>query len=282
MGGRGTHRVERLMGTVISIDVPDDVEASAVDLAFERLVAIDARFSTYRPDSEVSRYDRGEIDDLAISPELRTVLQMCEWVRDTSDGVFDVRRHRQDGRLDPSGLVKGWAVEEAARILDRAGARNYAINAGGDILARGRPRPDRAWRVGIQHPAVRDAVAAVLEVRDGAVATSGAYERGEHIVDARTGEAPRDVESVTVAGPSLAFADAYATAAFAMGTDGIRWIAGIPDYAGCAVTTDGRLVWTQSFEPLLARSERPEPITSFSQSITGRRTMAGRGSDSAR
>lgn len=242
------------MGTAITIDVRDpDVPAAAVDEAFGRLAAIEARFSTYRPDSEVSRYGRGEIDDLDISAELRTVLQMCEEVRITSGGVFDIRRHRPDGVVDPTGLVKGWSVEAAATVLIASGARNFAIDAGGDLLARGEPESGRRWRVGIQHPLRRDRVAAVLEVRDLAVATSGAYERGDHVIDARTGTAPTDVLSVTVAGPSLAFADAYATAAFAMGADGIRWMASVPDYAGCAITTDDRLVWTESFEPLLVR-----------------------------
>ena len=242
------------MGTAITIDVRDDeVSDTAVDEAFERLEGVEARFSTYRPDSEVSRYGRAEIDDEAISPELRMVLQMCDDVRNSSDGAFDIRRHRRDGRIDPSGLVKGWAVDEAAAVLDRRGARNYAINAGGDILARGRPEPGRAWRIGIQHPRLRDAQAAVLEVRDIAVATSGAYERGEHVIDARTGAPPADVLSVTVAGPRLAFADAYATAAFAMGAAGIGWIATIPGHAGCAITTDGRLIWTEAFEPFLVR-----------------------------
>ena len=126
--------------------------------------------------------------------------------------MFDIRRHRADGVVDPSGLVKGWAVEEAVAILLRAGGRNFAVNAGGDIVVRGGPAPGRAWRVGIQHPEIRQAMAAVLEVRDLAVATSGAYERGEHVIDARSGAPPTDLLSATVVGPSLTFADAYATA----------------------------------------------------------------------
>jgi thiamine biosynthesis lipoprotein len=243
------------MGTAVGIDVRDQaVPDLAVDRAFERVRAIEARFSTFRPDSEVSRYGRGEIENADLSDELRAVLDWCESVRIRSGGVFDIGRHRPDGIADPSGLVKGWAVEEAALVLERAGARNFAINAGGDIVARGKPIPGRAWRVGIQHPEIRQAMAAVLDVRDLAVATSGAYERGEHVVNAVTGAAPIGLLSATVAGPSLTFADAYATAAFAMGIDGIRWIASLPGYEGCAVTADRRFVWTEGFEPLLVRS----------------------------
>ena len=169
------------------------------------------------------------------------MLRLCEAVRISSGGTFDISRHRPDGLVDPSGLVKGWAVDEAAAVLESRGARNYAINAGGDILARGEPSPDRAWRVGIQHPQIRDAMAAVIDVRDLAVATSGAYERGEHVINAQTGAPPTDVVSFTVVGLRLAFADAYATAAFAMGAEGIRWIDRLPGYAGC-LRHDGRPV----------------------------------------
>lgn len=242
------------MGTAIGIDVRDPgVPDAAVDDAFVRLAAAEARFSTYRADSEVSRYGRGEIGDDDLSAEFREVLRLCEAVRISSGGAFDVR-HRPDGLVDPTGLVKGWAVDEAAAVLEGHGARNYTINAGGDILARGEPSPGRAWRVGVQHPQIREAMAAVLEVRDLAVATSGEYERGDHVIDPHTGARPTGMLSVTVAGPSLALADAYATAAFAMGADGIRWIAALSGYAGCAITTDGQLVWTNAFEPLLIRS----------------------------
>ena len=137
------------MGTAIGIDVRDaGVPDAAVDEAFVRLAAIEARFSTYRPDSEVSRYGRGEIDDDDLSAEFREVLRLCEAVRISSGGAFDVAAIGQTASSIPPGLVKGWAVDEAAAVLERRGARNYAINAGGDILARGEPSPGRAWRVG--------------------------------------------------------------------------------------------------------------------------------------
>jgi thiamine biosynthesis lipoprotein len=241
------------MGTMVGIDVRDEgVDEGVIEQALSRLRSIEARFSTFRPDSEVSRYGRGEVDDAALSSELREVLELSEVVRAVSDGYFDIRGHRPDGSPDPSGLVKGWAVEQAARVLDRYRAANYAITAGGDIVARGQAAPGRPWRIGVQHPGIRDRVAAVVEVRDLAIATSGAYERGDHVIDPHTGRPPDGVLSITVVGPSLTRADAYATAAFAMGRAGIEWIASLPGYAGCAITTDDRLVWTEGFEPLRA------------------------------
>ena len=148
--------------------------------------------------------------------------------------------------------MKGWSLENSGRILEEAGARNYCINGGGDIVTRGEAAPGRAWRVGIRHPLIADKLATVLAARDGAVATSGAYERGDHVRDPFTGRAPAGILSVTIVGPSLTLADSYATAALAMGQDGLAWVAGIPEYEGCAITTnpDGtnpRLVWTPGF-----------------------------------
>ena len=250
---RGPHRVAPVMGTVISIDVRDPaIPESAVDAMLARLEEIEGRFSPYRPDSEISRIVRGELAEADASAEVRFVLGMCDDLHRTTGGWFDARGHRADGRLDPSGLVKGWAVEEAALILEEAGARNFSCNCGGDVIARGRPEPGRSWRVGIRHPDRAGAVARVLAIRDLAVATSGTYERGEHIRDPHTGEAPRGLVSVTVVGPSLTWADVYATTAFAMGGAGPAWVATHPGYGALAITADERLVWTPTVEPLLA------------------------------
>jgi len=232
----GLHRIEHIMGTAIDIDVRDAfVAPAALDLAFDYLRQVDTRFSTYRPDSEVSRLIRGELAESDVSPELGEVLELCERVRLTSEGYFDIRAHRPDGRPDPTGLVKGWSLENAGRILEDGGARNYCINGGGDIVIRGEPLPGTAWRVGVRHPLEADKLATVLEVREGAVATSGAYERGDHVLDPFTGKPPKGVLSLTVVGPSLTYADAYATAAFAMGPTGLAWIAHLEGYYGCSI-----------------------------------------------
>ena len=252
-------RVEAVMGTMVSIDVEQPVVAERVlDEVFEQLHDIDARFSTYRADSEVSRLARGELLEKDASLDVRHVLAACDHLAAVTGGAFDARRHRTDGRLDPSGFVKGWAIEEAAWLIDSAGGRNYWINAGGDIVARGEAAPGRPWRVGIRHPDQADKVAAVLAVSDRAVATSGSYERGEHIADARTGATPTGLRSVTVVGPGLAFTDAYATAIYVMGLEGLHWLARDPeriDYAAYAITDDGRAVWTDGMERYLVRGD---------------------------
>jgi len=246
------HAVERMMGTVVGIQVAEPtIPMSAVEAAFAAIRDVDARFSPFKPDSEVSRLIRGELDEADLSADVTDVLGLCESVRLRSDGAFDARRHRPDGRPDPTGIVKGWAVERAARLLEAAGASSFAINAGGDVVVRGEPSPGRPWRVGIQHPLEPARVARVLLLRDGAVATSGIYERGLHIVDSRTGRPPCGLLSLTVVGPSLTYADAFATAAFAMGPDGVAWVARQPGYGAFAVTEDHRSVWTPLVDRLL-------------------------------
>ncbi len=258
-------RVEHIMGTAIGIDVRDpDFDPEVVDNAFGRLRAIDEIFSPYRPDSEISRLARGELPEAECEPEVRWVLGLCDDLARTTKGYFDARRHRADGGLDPSGLVKGWALEEAAWMLEAAGATNFSVNGGGDIVARGEPEPGRPWRVGIRHPRERDRVAAVLAIRAGAVATSGGYERGDHIVDPHSGVSPRALASMTVVGPSLTYADVFATTAFAMGGDGIDWVAGQEGYGAYAITGDDRAIWTDLVDRMLvpadgARQRADEP-----------------------
>ncbi len=241
------------MGTAIRVELPDGRLGSVLDEVFAWFREVDARFSLYRADSEMSRLARGEIAQIDVHQDIREVLDQCEVVRVRSGGMFDVRRHRADGLLDPTGLVKGWSVDRAGAILSAAGVGDWSIDAGGDIRTRGRPAPGAAWRVGIQHPLRRDAIAAVVSGTDMAVATSGAYERGDHIIDPDGSGAPGRLLSVTVVGPELAFADAYATAAFAMGRDAARWIASIPDYEGGVITSEERVIWTAGMDRYLDR-----------------------------
>jgi thiamine biosynthesis lipoprotein len=212
-------------------------------VAWARVMAelreVDAVFSTYRLDSVVSRLGRGEIALEACPPEMAEVLALGELAERQSRGAFRVRRAGPAGEavLDPTGVVKGWAVERAADHLRALEATDFCLSAGGDLV--GRALEGEPWRVGIEDPHDPARVLAVVPVRDGAGATSGTAHRGAHLVDARTGLAPRGVASVTVIGPDLTWADIDATAAYAQGADAARWLAGRAGRTGLVVWPDG-------------------------------------------
>ena len=234
-------RVERVMGMPIRVDVPGGIAEPVLDEVFGWLRFVDATFSTYDRRSEICRLNRGELRRSEAHPVVREVLDRCDELRAQTGGAFDAGAPLPGG-VDPSGLVKGWAVERAAALLERAGARRFLVDAGGDVALRGGP-----WRVGIRHPRRRDRLAAVLELHDAAVATSGAYERGPHIVDPRTRRPAAGALSVTVVGPDLGTADAYATAAFAMGARGPAWTAMLEGHAAMTVLPDDRVLATPGF-----------------------------------
>jgi thiamine biosynthesis lipoprotein len=245
--------VEEVMGTVVSLDARG-AETEQAQAAFARLMTwlrgVDRRFSTYRADSEISRIDRGELRVADASDDVRWVLERCAALRGETGGAFD---ERAGGRLDPSALVKGWAVQRGADILAAAGLTDFALSAGGDVVVRGGALPEPAWRVGIQHPRDRGAIAMAVALTDATVATSGAYERGAHLLDPRTGSPPQGVLSVTVVGPDLGSADAYSTAAFALGADGPRWTLGLDDgYEAMTILADDCVLSTPGF-PLAER-----------------------------
>jgi len=252
-------RVEQIMGTAIVIDVREPAPAEnvvdqALEAAFEYFRAVDERFSTYKADSEVSRINCGLISEQDVIGQLREVLDLCEQARQLSDGYFDIRGHRDDGQIDPSGLVKGWSVEGAARFLDAAGVINYSINAAGDIVCRGSAEPGIGWRIGIRDPWDAQQIAATVTIRDQSIATSGAYERGPHVVSPHSHRPPDGIASMTVIGPSLTWADTWATTAFAMGVRGVDWVAReLAGYEACAVSSDRHLVMSAGFERFLAR-----------------------------
>jgi FAD:protein FMN transferase len=225
--------VEHVMG--MPVRVSGEIDAARV---FAWLRWVDATFSTYRADSEISRLARGE--RFEPHPLVRGVLARCEELRVETGGLFDARA---GGRLDPSGFVKGWAVERAAAF----GSGRFLIDAGGDVVLRG------SWRVGIRHPYEPDRLAAAITVADCAVATSGAYERGPHIIDPRTRLPASGLSSVTVVGRDLGTADAYATAAFVAGDP--AWTAGL-----AAMTIAGDRVFTTASWP----RGRTRPVRSAS------------------
>jgi len=245
------HRVEHVMGMPISVDVRDPgVPGSALDVAFAWLRHVDEVFSTYRADSEISRLGRGELTLGECSAEVQEVLDLCDQLAGVTDGYFDVRADH--GRLDPSGLVKGWSVERASALLGEAGSANHCINAAGDVRVRGEPEPGRPWQIGVLHPHHADAITTVVAVRDAAVATSGTYERGLHVFDPHTHLPADDLASVTVVGADLTFADAFATAALARGPSAAAWLTRLASHEAYLVDGGGYAWWTPGFPALVA------------------------------
>ncbi|MFF4661017.1 FAD:protein FMN transferase [Streptomyces sp. NPDC001381] len=235
------HRVEHVMGFPVSLRIDDErVPEGAVDAVFAWLREADARFSPFKEDSEVSRLDRGELSPGGLSADLAEVLDLCEEYRAATGGAFDVRL---PGRgLDPCAVVKGWSVQRAAELLTGAGLTRFCLNAGGDVVVSGGP-----WRVGVRHPEFADKLCAVLDLTDAAVATSARYERGDHILDGRTGLPATGLDSLTVVAPTLTLADTVATAAFALGAEGVEWAAGRKDCEVFAVIEGGRVLRTPGF-----------------------------------
>lgn len=261
----GLHHVEHVMGMAVSFDVRDgavrEADSPVLDLAgalhaaTEWLHAVDATWSTYRDDSQITRFARGEIRAEDLSEEMHEVLDMCAELSWDSDGAFDIAIPAPNGtQLEPSGFVKGWSLERAAELLASFGLKNFCINGGGDIVVRGRPSPNSPWILGVRHPTLDQKTALILHGEDRfAVATSATYERGQHIIDPRTKAPADEVTSVTVVGPDLTWADAYATTIFVMGTEGLLWLhERHPQYAACVFTHDGTVMSTPTFRDFRA------------------------------
>lgn len=249
-------QVEVVMGIPMSVDVPappDPRRAErAVRTAFASLHEADRRFSRFRTDSEVRRFDAGTLRPEDLSADLTALLALADRAGTASGGAFSVRR--PDGTLDTDGVVKGWAAQRAADVLVAAGVGAFCLNAGGDVVTRGEPVPGRGWRVGVRDPWDARRFLAVVEQRDGAVATSGTYERGAHVWDGRTGATAAGLASATVLAADLVTADVLATSVLALGPDGVAWASAHGASAVLAVADDGRVLGDDAGLRLLDRA----------------------------
>jgi len=238
---------EEVMGTVVTIDIytDDGTCGPEVSLGLARARAIlrraDAVFSTWKPESPMSRLRRGEIECEETPPEMAEVLEMCAVARELSHGWFDP--WALPGGVDPTGYVKGWAAQRAVDALDSSEVAGALINAAGDIASIGRTMP---FRIGIAHPVKHGDLACVVEL-PGAIATSGSYERGAHLIDPRSGRPVESVASASVTGPDLGLADALATALAVAGGEGLSMFEAIADYEAFIVSRDGTSQWTPGF-----------------------------------
>jgi thiamine biosynthesis lipoprotein len=206
-----------------------------------QLREVDQIFSTYRDDSIINRLDRGELLIDECPPEVIEVLKLGRQAERQSDGAFSINLPLPDGRrrLDPSGVVKGWAVQRAAGFLDALDETDYCLSAGGDLVCHTADPVRPGWRIGIENPHDTMSLIAVVPIRSGAVATSGTAHRGHHLVDPRTGQHPNGVASATVIADSLSWADMDATAAYVQGRHAIRWLETRPIRSALIVWADG-------------------------------------------
>lgn len=218
-----------MMDMPITVEIADSgAPDDAAEPAFEFFAWVDATFSRYRPNSEVSRINDGRLALEQASEPVRNVLALAEETRRDTGGYFDVRRN---GRLDPSGIVKGWAIHNAARLLRGNGFANLFVNAGGDSQIFGECPEGGPWRVGIRSSFTPDAVVKVLALSNRGIATSGSYYRGGHIYDPlQAGPLETSVVSLTVVGLDIYEADRFATVAFAMGERGAAFIEGLDGF----------------------------------------------------
>ncbi|WP_192248586.1 FAD:protein FMN transferase [Mesorhizobium silamurunense] len=237
-----------LMGMPVMVDI-GGAPSTLVRSVFDYFEQIDRRFSTYRADSEISAINRGDVPVKDWSGEMMEVLALAERTRNETGGYFDI--HKADGSLDPSGIVKGWAIRNAADIVRKAGVSDFFIEAGGDIQSCGRNASGGDWSVGIRNPFNADEIVKVIYPRGRGVATSGTYARGQHIYNPYgSGDPITDIVSLTVVGSDVLEADRFATAAFAMGRDGILFIEQAPGLEGYVVDVKGRATPTSGFGDL--------------------------------
>jgi thiamine biosynthesis lipoprotein len=236
-----------LMGMPITIEIIDADSDRLIDDVFAYFAAVDARFSVFKPESEISALNRGRLSVSDVSAPMREILAIADRTKSETRGYFDIRR--SDGSLDPSGVVKGWAIRNAADLIRAAGVKNFYVDAGGDIQAGGVNAAGEPWTVGVRNPFAHHEIVKAIRPQGCGVATSGSYVRGQHIYDPhRPGQRLEEIVSLTVIGGDVLEADRFATAAFAMGRAGIHFIEERPDLEGYAIDAAGVATRTSGFD----------------------------------
>ena len=234
------------MGMPVVVEIPGSAEEGPFERVFSFLTDVDARFSTYKKDSEIMRINRGEVSETEYSPDMREIFALAEKTRRQTAGYFNIKR--PDGILDPSGVVKGWAILRAARLILKMGFKSCLVDIGGDIQTYGKNAEGAEWKVGVRNPFNRDEIVKVLCPQGSGVATSGTAARGQHIYNPHDRRPLADMVSMTVIGPNVCEADRFATAAFAMGKGGLCFIEELTGFEGYAIGRDKVATMTSGFE----------------------------------
>ncbi len=235
------------MGMHITIEVADkNVKQKDIDKIYDYFTYIDEKFSTFKTTSEISLINNNIIEKDQYSSCMKIVLSLCEETKNQTNGYFDIFHN---GKLDPSGLVKGWSIKKASDLLKKRGFKNFYIDAGGDIQVAGKNGKGESWTVGIRNPFNSKEIVKVLSLENKGIATSGTEIRGQHIYNPRKPTAEiKDIVSLTVIGLNVYEADRFATAAFAMGEKGINFIEKLSGFEGYMIDKKGIATYTSGFD----------------------------------
>ncbi len=235
-----------VMGMPITVEIVDrQALPSDIDDIFDYFHYVDELFSTYKEDSEISRLNRGELSLGSASRDVQIIFALAEQTKQATQGYFDIWH---GDHYDPSGLVKGWAIFKANQLLAQKGFRNFRVDAGGDMHLSGANSHGVEWRIGIRNPLHPDQIVKVVKLKNCGIATSGTYLRGQHIYDPHQRQKElSDIVSLTVIGPNVYEADRFATAAFAMGGEGISFIEHLSGFEGYQIDGHGRATLTSGF-----------------------------------
>ncbi len=239
--------------TVVLMDMPVTVEIAdaaanqeELNKIFDYFRYVDEKFSVFKETSEISKINNGQWPEKNWSADMKEIFRLAAEAKKQTNGYFDIRK--PDGQYDPSGLVKGWAIWQAAKILEKDGFQNFYVDAGGDIQVAGKNSNGEDWSVGIKNPINQSEIVKVIYPRGAGVATSGTYIRGKHIYNPKSGQPAEEIVSLTVIGPNIYEADKFATAAFAMGWDGVNFIERLEGFEGYSIDKNGIAVMTSGFE----------------------------------
>lgn len=235
-----------LMDMHVTVEVADkNVTAGDIDAVYDYFGYIDQKFSLFKEASEISQINNGKLSPGEYSGDMRKVLDLCVQTKKETNGYFD---NYLEGKIDPTGVVKGWAIKKAAELLQKRGLKNFYVDAGGDVQVAGKNGAGKAWRTGIRNPFNKNQIVKIVALEDRGIATSGTSERGQHIFNPhKPGEAINDIVSLTVVGPDVLEADRFATPAFAMGRAGIKFIEKTPGLEGYMVDARGMATYTSGF-----------------------------------
>lgn len=238
---------EGIMGMSVAIEVLDVCDGTDLDAVLDYFHEVDELFSTYKKTSEISKINRKTLKKEDASPEVKKILKLCDETKTMTNGYFNIS---VEGIIDPSGLVKGYAINNASKKLKEKGYKNFYVEIGGDIDIRGLKNGQK-WRVGIRNPLNKDEMATRLYLSNVGIATSGTYERGMHIYDPIKKRLANEVASLTVIGPNVYEADRFATAVYAMGVKGMDFLNKRDELEGYMICRDGKELLSDSFRKYL-------------------------------